>query len=262
MNEIFVHLSEYSKHRHPFRQHYESGLDTYIVRLQVEGMCQALVDGEIVAIRPGHLLLFQPGDIYDLRIGLGEEGNAMSGDYYVMSNGPGMREWWEQKRRPTLTTIVEDSRIQSVWHQIVMEKRRLDGGSTAIVTSLVWSLLMLIDRAIEETPDIQSPSAHHALRMRQYVEEHAYGELKLHDVAQHTGLSVSRAVHLFKSHFGVSIIGYAQQLRLARAVKLLDHSVLPLEQIALDTGLGSYAYFHRLFRSQYGISPGAYRKQK
>ncbi|WP_127532929.1 AraC family transcriptional regulator [Paenibacillus kobensis] len=262
MNEINVDLSEYSKHQNPFRQYYEGGLDTFIVRLQVEGMCQALVEGEIVTIRPGNLLLFQPGDIYDLRIGLSEEGNVMSGDYYFMSNGPGMREWWEQKQRPTLTTIVEDSRIKSVWHQIVMEKRRLDGGTPAIASSLVWSLLLLIDRAIEETPDEQSPAAHHALRMRQYVEEHAYGELRLHDVAQHTGLSVSRAVHLFKTHFGVSIIGYAQQLRLARAVKLLDHSMLSLEQIAADTGLGSYAYFHRLFRSQYGISPGAYRKKR
>ncbi|GFN31606.1 helix-turn-helix domain-containing protein [Paenibacillus xylaniclasticus] len=262
MNEIYVDLSDYSKHRLPFRHYFGEGLDTYIVRLQVEGMCQALVDGKLTTIRPGHLLLFQPGDIYDLRIGIGEQEHVMSGDYYIMSNGPGMQEWWELKKRPTLTTIVEDNRIKSVWHQIVLEKRRLDGGSSFIVTSLVWTLLSLIDRAIEETPDEQSPGAHHALRMRQYVEEHAYGELKLDDVAQHTGLSVSRAVHLFKAHFGVSIIGYAQQLRLARAVKLLDHSALSLEQIALDTGLGSYAYFHRLFRSQYGISPGAYRKRK
>ncbi|PWV97871.1 AraC family transcriptional regulator of arabinose operon [Paenibacillus cellulosilyticus] len=262
MQEIHVDLSEYSKHQHPFHHLFDQGLDTYIVRLQIEGFCQALVDGEIRDIKPGDLLLFKPGDIYDLRIGYGQETFTQSGDYYVMSNGPGMKEWWEMKPRPTLTKIAEDTRLQAVWRQIILEKRRLDGGNPAVVTALAWSLLLLIDRAIEEAPEDQSPAAYHALRMRQYIEEHAAGELTLADVAHHTGLSVSRAVYLFKQHFGTSIIRYTQQLRLAHAMKLMDHSLLSLEQIASETGLGSYAYFHRLFRERYGISPGAYRNKK
>ncbi|RJX37157.1 helix-turn-helix domain-containing protein [Paenibacillus pinisoli] len=262
MNPINVQLSEFSRHEEPFHQVYGSGLDTYIIRLQVEGICQALVHGEMREIRPGDLLLFQPGDIYDLRIGYLEGAPQPSGDYYVMSNGPGMREWWDQKKRPTLTKIAEDNRLKTVWYQIILEKRRLDGGNPNIASSLVWSLLMLIDRAIEESPEGQSPLAFHALRMRQYIEEHAAEPLTLDQVAQHTGLSVSRAVHLFKAQFGVSIIGYAQQLRLSHAIKLLDHSPMSLEQIAAETGLGSYAYFHRLFRERYGISPGAYRKKR
>lgn len=262
MNPIHVQLSEFSKHEEPFRQIYNSGLDTYIIRLQVEGICQALVHGEMKDIRPGDLLLFQPGDMYDLRIGYLEEASKQSGDYYVMSTGPGMREWWNQKTRSTLTKIAEDNRLKSVWYQLILEKRRLDGGNPAIASSLAWSLLMLIDRAIEEAPEDQSPLAYHALRMRQYIEEHAAEPLTLDQVAQHTGLSVSRAVHLFKAHFGISIISYAQQLRLSHAIKLLDHSPMSLEQIAAETGLGSYAYFHRLFRERYGTSPGAYRKNR
>jgi AraC family transcriptional regulator of arabinose operon len=49
---------------------------------------------------------------------------------------------------------------------------------------------------------------------------------------------------------------------MAHAVDLLHHSPLSLEQIAAETGLGSYAYFHRVFRAQYGMAPGAYRKKK
>ncbi|MFF2481041.1 AraC family transcriptional regulator [Paenibacillus sp. NPDC058071] len=262
MKDISVHLSDYSKHEELFHQEFRHGLDTYIVRLQAEGECQALVDGAIRNIRPGDLLLFQPGDIYDLRIGFSEDKPKLSIDYYIMSTGPGMEEWWAQKKRPTLARIAEDSRLRAVWHQIVLEKGRLDGGQPGIVTSLVWSLLLLIDRAIEEVPEDHSPLAYHAIRIRQFIEEHAAEPFTLAQAAQHTGLSVSRAVHLFKSHFGVSIMGYAQQLRLSRAVKLLEHSPLSLEQIAAEAGLGSYAYFHRLFRARYGVSPGAYRKKQ
>ncbi|MCM3627814.1 AraC family transcriptional regulator [Paenibacillus glycanilyticus] len=49
---------------------------------------------------------------------------------------------------------------------------------------------------------------------------------------------------------------------MSRAINLLNHSALSLEQIAAETGLGSYAYFHRLFRERYGMSPGAYRKKR
>ncbi|GLX69874.1 AraC family transcriptional regulator [Paenibacillus glycanilyticus] len=261
MKTIEVFWSDYSKHDVPFHHHSGNGLDSYIIRFQVEGTCLAFVDGSMRDIGPGDLLLFQPGDKYDLRIGFGEEPN-LSLDYYIISDGPGMKEWWEEKKRPPLTRIASDKRLKEIWHQIVLEKRRLDGGNPALLTSLVWSLLMLIDRAIEEVPENQSQLAYHALLMRTYIEEHVTEPLTLQQVAQHTGLSVSRAVHLFKAHFGVSIIGYAQQLRLGRAINLLNHSALSLEQIAAETGLGSYAYFHRLFRERYGMSPGAYRKKR
>jgi AraC family transcriptional regulator of arabinose operon len=34
-----------------------------------------------------------------------------------------------------------------------------------------------------------------------------------------------------------------------------------LERIAESAGFGSYTYFHRVFRSKYGISPKQYRDQ-
>ncbi|MNI95930.1 Bacterial regulatory helix-turn-helix protein, AraC family [compost metagenome] len=32
---------------------------------------------------------------------------------------------------------------------------------------------------------------------------------------------------------------------------------MTLEQVAEAAGFGGYAYFHRVFRARYGISPGA-----
>ncbi|MFB9326660.1 helix-turn-helix domain-containing protein [Paenibacillus aurantiacus] len=258
MPDITVPFSDHSKHKEPFRHHYGQGLDAYIIRLQIEGVCQALVDGAMRKIRPGDLLLFRPGDLYDLRIGP-EAGTSQSSDYYVLCSGPAVDAWWARKKRPTHTAIADDNQLKTAWQQIIHEKRRLDGGDPLILAALVQTLLLLLDRAIEEAPEDQSPLAYHALRMRQYIEEHATEPITLQQVARHTGLSVSRAVHLFKAHYGVSIIGYAQQLRLARAVNLLEHSPLSLEQIAAESGLGSYAYFHRLFRERYGMAPGGWR---
>ncbi len=259
---IDVQLCGHSRHQEPFKQEYRNGLDTYIIRLQVEGTCQALVDGKMTALMPGDLLLFKPGDLYELRIGTpGEERMKPSGDYFMMCAGEGVDGWWAEKKRPTLRKIAEDERIKATWRQLFLEKRRLDGGHPDLVSLIVGTLLLLLDRALEEAPPAQSAAAFHAIRMRNYIEENASLPLKLEEIAGHAGLSVSRAVHLFKEHFGMSAMQYVQQLRLAHAVSLLEHSVLSLEQIAYETGLSSYTYFHRAFRAAYGISPGAYRKR-
>lgn len=257
---IHVQLCGYSRHREPFRHEFRNGLETYIIRLQLEGTCQALIDGEMADLMPGDLLLFKPGDVYELKIDKPGKGRKPSGDYFIMCTGAGMDAWWAEKERPTRKKIAEDERIKGTWNQLFLEKRRLDGGHPELVSLIVRTLLLLLDRALEEAPSAQSEAAFHALKMRKYIEENAMKPLKLEDIAGQAGLSVSRAVHLFKAQFGVSAMQYAQRLRLSHAVDLLEHSVMSLEQIACETGLGSYTYFHRVFRSAYGMSPGAYRK--
>lgn len=249
--EINVQLCGYSRHQEPFKHDYGNGLDTYIIRLQMEGISKALIDGELTDVLPGDLLLFKPGDIYELRIGTPGQPMKPNGDYFVMCTGTGIDDWWKEKRRPARMRIAEDERIKGIWHQLIMERRRLDGGHSELISLLVHSLLLLLDRALEEAPPAQSVSAFHALKMRNYIEENAAKALRLQDIASHAGLSVSRAVHLFKEHFGVSAMQYVQQLRLSHALELLDHSLMSLEQIAAETGLSSYTYFHRVFRETY-----------
>lgn len=261
MNPIHVQLCGYHQHPETFRQHFPNGLETYIIRLQFEGVSQALIAGEHVPVEPGDLMLFKPGDAYDLRIEPAIEPVKASGDYFIMCTGPGMDEWWGSRERPTKVRIVEDGKLIAQWNQLIAEKRRLGGGDPEVVTLLARALLLMLDRAIDEAPSARTSSAFHAIRIRNYIEANASRPLRLEDVARDSGLSVSRAVHLFKEHYGTSVIGYAQQIRMAHALELLHHSPLSLEQIAAETGLGSYAYFHRIFRAQHGISPGAYRKK-
>ncbi|WP_168736006.1 helix-turn-helix domain-containing protein [Cohnella fermenti] len=263
MKKIEVQLCDYSSHTE-FVQGYPDGLPTYIIRLQAEGMSRALVGGELTEIVPGDLLLFRPGERYELRIG--ERGPLpaakRSGDYFVMCVGEGMDEWWARRERPTLSRIGEDGRIRAVWQQLILEHRRLGGGDAELVALLTRALLAMLDRAIDEAPDSRSAPALNALKMRSFIESRSTEALTLEDIAMHVRLSVSRAGHLFKEHFGVSMIAYLQQIRMHRALNLLAYSQLSLEQIAAESGLGSYAYFHRLFRAQYGMSPGAYRKKR
>lgn len=66
---------------------------------------------------------------------------------------------------------------------------------------------------------------------------------------------------LFKKEMGMSVHEYCNQLRLKKAVALLDTTSKKIIDIALECGFNNIAYFNRVFRAKYGISPTEYRNK-
>jgi AraC family transcriptional regulator of arabinose operon len=256
---VRIQLCSYARHSQPYHQRFAEGLETYIVRLQVEGESEAFIEGQFVPVLPGDLMLFRPGDYYELRIGHKTNRLKPSGDYYIFCTGTFVEEWWNKRYRPKKVRIADDPKIHGVWEQLILEKMRLDDGKPEVLEGLLRALFGLLDRAIDEAPASASASASHAYKIKGYIEAHATTPLKLQEIADQTGISVTRAVHVFKSHFGISIMQYVRQLRLAHASRLMSNSQYTLERIAEEAGFGSYTYFHRVFRARYGMAPGLYR---
>ncbi|MNC10490.1 Arabinose operon regulatory protein [compost metagenome] len=257
--DIVVRNAAFSQHTQPFRHVTRNGLDAYLIRLQTEGSCKISVEGGQLVQEPAEVTFFRPGEQYDLIICPTDPKKPIC-DYYLICSGEWIDWWWEQSAVPRKVKITPDGRIRSHWQQLVLEKRRMDGGTPEIVTILVQTLFLLLGRAIKESAAYFTESSHLALRMRSYIEEHAVEDFRLGDVAKFTGLSVSRTVHLFKEHFGMSVFQYTQQIRMSLALELMSLNHLTLEQIAEQTGFGSYSFFRRLFKQQHGLSPGVYRK--
>lgn len=75
------------------------------------------------------------------------------------------------------------------------------------------------------------------------------------------GLSVRQLHRLFASQFGVSMMSFYRDIRLAKADELLQQSALSILDIALLTGFASAAHFSRCFRARYDMSPGLKRQR-
>lgn len=65
----------------------------------------------------------------------------------------------------------------------------------------------------------------------------------------------------FKEVVGEGFIEYLTSLRIEKAKTLLEHSDMPINEIAASVGYQN-SYFNRLFKKKMGITPGQYRKQK
>lgn len=250
---------DYSYHRMPFTMGERRPLSSYIFRLQTEGSSRLFVDGQMKHVGVGDLQLFAPGDLYELVMDESDDGKVVSGDYYLICEGDWVDEWWQRRVRPQCVNIGLDEPLMALWMQIILEKRRVGERNSELLGYLLQAICCYMDRALEAAESTVRGS-YAAYRMKRYIEEHASVSFKVEDVARQVGLSSSRAAHLFKEAFGESIMQYAVKVRLAMAVERMKYSSLPLEQVAESCGMGSYPYFHRIFKERYGQSPSEFRK--
>lgn len=122
--------------------------------------------------------------------------------------------------------------------------RRLCGSDTC---SLPW-LAALEDERLARALDriLQSPADPHTVE-------------SLADTA-----SMSRSVfaQTFASAFGLPPMSMVRRIRLERARRLLEQDDgLPISTVALRVGFSSRSHFSRLFKSHFGVSPGARHTQ-
>lgn len=260
--DLRLHACAYSFHTLPFKSSFTPP-PFYLFRLQVVGSCRALVDGKMCPIEPGDLLIYRPGEPYHLAV---EEVNGQieSGDYYLLCEGSWVEAWWQSQPRQTQQRIHLDAGVLSLWQQLSMEQHRIVQDNPELIRHLLCALCLSLDRLSAEAvsrQDVPGRSNALVLRMKRYINENALKPLRVEDVANFAGLSISRAVHLFKASTGYTIIHYAQEIRLSNALERIRYTDLSLENIAGSCGFGTYSYFHKVFKAKYCISPKEIRSR-
>ena len=97
--------------------------------------------------------------------------------------------------------------------------------------------------------------------IEQYILANLAQEITLREIANKFSYSANHMGYLFKEQTGESFNEYLVRNRMERARALLKDPALKIYEVADRVGYKSLAYFSRLFREQFGITPGDYRKQ-
>ena len=93
-----------------------------------------------------------------------------------------------------------------------------------------------------------------------YIDENYPLGICLKDIAEYVNFSPVYFHNLFKDYMGVTPHGYLERKRLDAAKGYLAQGILDMEEIAVNCGYKSAAYFAYAFKKAEGISPGKYRK--
>ena len=97
-------------------------------------------------------------------------------------------------------------------------------------------------------------------RATELLSENLSGRIRLSQVAQECGLSISHFARSFKASFGVSTHRWIVQRRIERSQELLIHTRESLSDIAEQAGFADQAAFTRTFHQIMGMSPGRWRR--
>jgi len=99
-----------------------------------------------------------------------------------------------------------------------------------------------------------------AERMAQFLSENFNLEWSPVDAAGAVGLHPNYAMSLFQRAFGISMVTYVTQLRVAMAQKLLVTSSMDILEIAMECGFGSTSRFYAAFKTVTATTPHRYRR--
>jgi AraC-like DNA-binding protein len=93
-----------------------------------------------------------------------------------------------------------------------------------------------------------------------YMEAHYSDELTISSLAEHLNTAESRLIQVFREQTGITPGAYLKGVRMKRAAELLLGTRKSIQEIAADVGISDANYFTKLFRSEYGKTPSAYRR--
>src|SRR6266568_1980847 len=149
----------------------------------------------------------------------------------------------------------------SQWHHILQEPWH---DYERVMLLEVEARLRRIAQTMPSQPPL--PTQQMTTRLHQKVEamicfitEHYMEPLQLGQIAQAVGLHPGYATELFRKSFGLSIMGYLLQHRVAHAQRLLATTDQTVLNVAMEAGFTSASRFYATFQKITGQSPRAYR---
>ena len=152
--------------------------------------------------------------------------------------------------------------------ELLSSEAELEGpGMTGILARMLEIVFMQVVRRIsvgEERPEgflaaLRDASLSRALHAIHDRPQHAW---TVESLAVQAEMSRARFADQFMEKIGVPPITYLTRWRLAKARDLLARTNHGLEEIAHRCGYSSGASFSRRFKLEYGLGPGAYRKER
>lgn len=239
----------------PFPNHFH---DYYVLGLVEAGERVLVCRGRACTLKPGSLLLLNPGDSHAC---------AQSDGGTLDYRGLNLPQATMQALAAEITgrdelpgfslCAVSDPEAACclrALHRLVIQRTQGFGREEALLlllTRLLAQYAQPFDRCVPECrAEIERTCA--------FIEQHYVRRITLEQLCSCAHLSKSALLRAFTRSKGVTPYSYLQNIRIGEAKKLLEQGVPPVEA-ALRTGFSDQSHFAHYFQRFIGLPPGAYR---
>ena len=242
--------------------------DFYEVYYLLSGEVEYWVDGRIIRMQSGDLLLINPLELHRPIL---EGKNRIYERIVLWINKEYLEELYSDQIKlsrcfdtslPTHTHLIrpgvsERSALTARMGELVREYYSRELGSSLSAYGLFLQLMVQMNRMAQkgetqqEEPQQLSELVQKTLR---YIGENLGQPMTLESIAAHFYVSKYYLSHAFSREVGVSVYRYIMLRRLLMARQLLTAGETA-GQVCRSCGFSDYTSFYRAFKSEYGVSP-------
>lgn len=251
--------------------HYYHTHDFIEINYVYEGDCINLVERESLHMKTGDFLMLHPGTFHTVYAdsqskvinilvkpvyfkqtfsnvqGIGDSSLSLfinsvsSNSYYkyVMCSAEFVRQ--------EVTSLMEEEVRNSINSNIMQE---------ALLSFLICKLLRKVEQAI--ISDMRCSASNIIIDMLQYIYDN-YSSVTLSELSEKFGYSIAHICRMLSRQTGKTFANILMEIRMEKAKAYLRDTEFKVYEIAQLVGYDSNEYFHRLFKSYFGMTPLQFR---
>lgn len=236
----------------PFPTHFHGH---YVLGLVEGGVRRLSCKGRELTLRPGGLMLLNPGDSHAC---VQCEGalDYRSANIPIEAMLELSRDLTADGTLPVFRSPTEDNPPLAEQFRI-FHRRLMAGESFAAEEALLLFLSGLLVPG--GGPSAPEPRRAETAEARAFIQRHFAERISLERLCRRTGLSRSTLLRAFLREMGITPYRYLETVRVNEAKRLLEQGLPPLEA-ALRTGFSDQSHFTNRFTSCIGLPPGMYSR--
>lgn len=255
-------FSEHLRAAAPSKPHYHN---CYELELVLSGRAVQHLDGEPYSLARGSVTLISPLQIHSIDLPT-EPIELISIKINPAILPTDLKERLERQGKAVVGQLQEAQLAAVVAMYTAIEKGGVLADSdsplqTDAVTYQLFSLLLFVlDRfGAEQTESGHADAAGSFLQVVAYIKTNLTAPLTLKRVAEQFGYTPNYFSSKFKAMTGKSFVSFVRDERLVLAYRIICCSEQSVQQVAMDCGFASFAYFSRAFKKKFGKAPSAFR---
>lgn len=260
--------AHYNFYEHVDSARYPQVHDFFEFTLMTSGVMELIVDDETYELKAGALALIRPGNVHTKRdvrgaqhINLAFPATTIEALFDYLDQREELRRLCLMRQTPIVKlapgeTMLFQTRLKRLTVLPNDDTRRINAMLRTILLDGMteWFIPMILNESQESYP----PWFGDLLAQLDNPANLAQG---MDFFVKYSGRTTEHLCRSFRKYLGVSPNAYLNVKRLNYAANLLRHSDHNILDIAYEAGFGSESAFYHNFTSEYGMSPGKYRKQ-
>lgn len=151
------------------------------------------------------------------------------------------------------------ARVEFIVNTMSLEQELEEIGHKTIIKDKLEELIIYLSREYSKSNAKEAIALIRISSIIDFMEANFKEELDLNQLADISCMSVRNFQRIFKKATGQSPIDYLIQVRLQKAKYFLRETLMPISEIAIETGFNDNNYFSREFKKVLGVPPSLYR---